>query len=101
MFINLLPHAINLPGLAIPPSGIVARCAEATLYQAPIEGVPIVIKKYGAVTGLPDPVPGTWYIVSLLLRQACSDREDLLSPGDAVRDEAGRIVGCANLVRNP
>ena len=53
--------------------------------------------EYGEVEGLPDPIPGVYFIVSLMVAQALPERGDLLvpdtGPGSACRDSQGRIVG--------
>lgn len=98
--VNLTQHAINLPDRSIEPSGTVARCAEVTAEAGAFDGVSLVRRSYGAVSDLPDPQPNTLYIVSMLVRLACPNRTDLASPGDLVRDEAGKIIGCQNLVVN-
>ena len=100
MFVNLTPHAIKLPEITIEPSGTVARCSEFTVPQSIVDGVSIVKKTYGDVTGVPDPVDGTIYIVSMLVRTTLGSRKDLASPGDLVRDDKGNIVGSLNLVVN-
>lgn len=103
---NLCPHAIhihtNFGRISIEPSGEVARLEEITkpVYLLD-EAIPIVSKAYTQVTGLPDPEAGMIYLVSMLIRNAFPNRSDLLSPGDAVRDEKGVIIGCTNLVCNP
>lgn len=104
--VNLTPHTINLYDnnetihvLEIEPSGIVARCAEIR-EQLPtpkwLAGFPIARVSYGAVEGLPEPVDGTIYIVSALVLNALagSGRNDVYAPGVAVRDVAGRVIGC-------
>jgi hypothetical protein len=100
--INLTPHAINLPGITVPPSGQLARCQETvkTVDQIEVEGavVPVVEKTFGDVTGLPEPVWGTIYIVSALVAQAVR-RSDVFCPGDPVRDTEGKIIGCKSLCR--
>jgi hypothetical protein len=100
MFINLTPHVIHLPTCSIAPSGQLARCTEVTSPTGIFEGVTLVRRSYGAVTGLPDPQPDVLYIVSMLVRVACSERRDLASPGDLVRDNDGNIIGTSNLVVN-
>ena len=65
-----------------------------------IDGVPLAVVAYGEVTGLPDPAPGVVVVVSAMVRAACPDRADLASPGEPVRDEAGRVIGCRSLVVN-
>lgn len=99
-FVNLTPHAVTLPGMSVPASGVVARCQEATLPVGRVGGVELVQRSYGAVDGLPDEQPGTIYIVSALVRLALTGRRDLASPGDLIRGEDGRVVGAHNLVVN-
>ena len=51
------------------------------------------------VVNLPDPTPGTYYIVSKMLAQACPERKDLIFPGTVVRNESGDVVGCIDFAR--
>ena len=101
MLINLTPHAITIVrdggNITLPPSGTIARCTVARRQVGSVDGIPINRTVFGAVEGLPDPQPGTYYIVSALVAQACPDRHDLLLPDDTVRDDQGRIVGCRAL----
>lgn len=106
--INMTPHAITLivgdMQTVIQPSGAVARCTTqrnvvGSLTVNGIE-VPVTETIFGTVTGLPEPVEGTGYIVSALVAQACPDRHDLCIPDDSVRDAEGRIVGCKALAFN-
>ncbi len=120
--VNLTPHAINIyrdglsgPELAITiePSGEVARCTvereetaqvsfvngQDTRISSGEPGVVFYATKYGKVTGLADPDGETVYIVSLLVKQACPDRQDLTSPGELLRNEAGQPIGCYGLTR--
>ena len=48
---------------------------------------------------LPEQMPGTYYIVSKMVAQACPEREDLIFPGTLVRDESGDVVGCIDFSR--
>lgn len=98
--INLTPHAIHLPDRTIEPSGQLARCSEVSSPVWTFDGIDLITRSYGAVSGLPDPQPQTLYIVSMLVRQALPERSDIASPGDLVRDESGAIVGAKNLVVN-
>ena len=112
--VNLTPHPIVVAGVTIPPSGQVARveveyqtlgagiCSlcgqEVTDYHgcnAPI--IPLVRGMYGDPMDLPEPVEGTIYIVSSMVRVACHNRADLASPASMVRDDQGRIIGCEAL----
>lgn len=51
------------------------------------------------VVNLPDPKPGTYYIVSKMLAQAYPERKDLIFPGTLVRNESGDVVGCIDFSR--
>ena len=97
-FINLTPHQINpVGGEAIPPSGVVARCATTTQEVAP----GFFSTAFGAVENLPAPQPGVLLIVSALVRGAVPDRADVVSPGELVRDENGQPIGCKGFSVNP
>ena len=91
--INLTPHRVNVGDKAYEPSGTVARVAVS--YGEIHNGV--ALQSYGEVEGLPDPQPGTMYIVSGLVLGACQDRPDVVAPAtghpDVVRNEKGHIVG--------
>ena len=49
---------------------------------------------YGEVMGLPDPKPNTVYVVSGMVNSATPERTDVVSPGEQLRDEEGRPIGC-------
>lgn len=105
-FVNLTPHVVHIqpegkPGFSVAPHGILARCTERTVKVGDADGVPLVIKEYGEVTDLPEPQEGVLYIVSMLVRLARPERNDIASPGDLIRDTDGKIVGCKNLTVNP
>jgi hypothetical protein len=97
-FVNLTPHTINLPNMTLPPSGEVARVSMETEFWEKLLGVEIYLQKPGPVEGLPPLDHDTRYIVSAMVRLALPNRWDLLSPGELVRDEEGRPIGCANLI---
>jgi hypothetical protein len=101
VWVNLTPHHINMPnGRVIAPVGHAARCTEESYPVGVVDGCEIIVRRYGEVHNIPEPKPGTYYIVSHMARVACPDRADLVSPGDLTRDEAGRVVGCSNFVVN-
>lgn len=89
----------------IPPCGVVPRASQGpSLPGEPVDGVPTQIPgAFGAPTDLPEPKEGIYRIVSILTVQAAKaagrSLTDLLSPGDLVRDQEGRIVGALNLAR--
>lgn len=101
--VNLTPHVLSLQRedgtfITVPASGTVARCEEQRVKVGAVAGLAIYETSYGNVTGLPDPQPGTVYVVSALVAKAAG-REDVLAPGQALRDEAGVVVGAIGLSR--
>ena len=100
-FINLTPHTINLNnGNSFPASGNVARVANV---YGDFDENGIASVSFGEVTNLPEAQEGVVYIVSGLVAQAISGRNDVVSPAtghpDCVRD-GGRIVSVPGFVRN-
>ena len=112
--VNLTPHSLRVRGVSpisgkevwfeIPPSGEVARvrveyrpARELPTCEPEVEGAPTVVlhqATYGDVEGVPDPKPGTLYVVSGMVEARLSHREDVVAPGNLIRDEEGRVVGC-------
>ena len=66
-----------------------------------VDGIPVYVTTFGEVVDLPEEEEGRYYIVSALVRAAAPGRQDLLSPGDPVRDGEGRVIGCRSFDRNP
>lgn len=101
-FINLTSHTINeiTTGLAIPPSGRVARVKASTIKSAEHAGVPIYSSTFGEVEGLPEPQPDVIYIVSALALNAVPTyRTDVVSPGSLQRNEHNQPIGCCGFRR--
>jgi hypothetical protein len=121
MIVNLTPHSLNIyppetadriepgsvgPLQVIPPS---TAYPPAPLGQTVVgtgfvhDGVVVEDVAFGAdaghTTNLPDPVPGIWFVVSLVVGLACAHRDDLLVPHAYVRDRSGSIVGSRKLAR--
>lgn len=107
--LNLTPHAINVlaedktPHFILPPSGTVARVSTTrqrvdVIYseQAP-EGISVFGVRFGEVVGLPAEADDVFYVVSALVKTACPNRTDLLSPGELVRNDDGHPIGCIGL----
>lgn len=119
--VNLTPHAIALyltsdctevqqgaykslvlkdgaQAIATFPSQGVARATaqKAVVDHLELDGHEVAINatSYGEPEGLPEPVQGTYFIVSALTAQAAKDRHDLLIVDGTVRDGDGRICGC-------
>ncbi len=104
-FVNLTPHVINIVAnrhgqkFDFAPSGTVARVSTTRRACADVYGVETFLVDFGEVTDLPAPVEGTVYIVSGMVA-AAAPRPDVFSPGELVRDEAGRPVGCKGLTQS-
>lgn len=99
--INLTPHTITIirdggENIVIPASGL-ARASQERVQVADINGIPVNRVIFGDVVGLPDPQPDTIFVVSSLTAQAVPDRQDVFITDEAVRDEAGRVIGCRAL----
>lgn len=113
MLINLTPHPIVLQTasgerVTLPPSGTVARVSTTPGDLEELPGIPIPVAGrtvYGTVEGLPEPRPGTFFVVSAMVGAALNgSRNDVLCPGTgpqdgAIRDENGRIEAVTRLVR--
>jgi hypothetical protein len=98
--INLTPHAIDVNGQSIAPSGKQARVSVSRSLIGQINGINIYTPTFGDVIGLPDQAPDTYYIVSAMVAAAAKDRKDLLTPGTPIRDADGKIIGCDGLNEN-
>lgn len=97
-FVNLTPHEITevVSGMKIPPSGKVARVSTSTTEMETSHPFPLYRVEMGEPIDLPEPQPDTVYIVSLPVKShpAVAKRQDVWAPGDLVRDEQGRPIGC-------
>jgi hypothetical protein len=82
------------------PTGIVPRLTQTSVEAGYFDGITLIRTEYGKVFDLPDEQEGTLLIVSAMVRLALPNRTDLASPGDLIRDEAGNIIGCKNLIVN-
>ena len=102
--INLTPHDIVIVGengnRTIPKSGTIARVASESRDYGFFDGISLCQSTFGSVTELPEYRPDTLLIVSAMVRTAESDRPDLASPGELVRDAGGNVVGCRGLIVN-
>jgi hypothetical protein len=101
-FINLTPHTLNIHSggnvTDIPPSGTIARVQTSYEHVDTLGGIDIFDCVYGAIEGLPAPQTGNVFIVSGVVKSATS-REDLMSPGELIRDENGKPAGSKGLRR--
>ncbi len=103
-FINLTPHELNIKEeggsfLTIPRSGSVARVQTTTETVGTIAGVSVTRQKFAdEIDGVPQRKEETYYVVSRLAAEALKEAgrtDDILIPGAAIRDDSGKIIGCA------
>ena len=109
--INLTPHEINIHlgavdydtgknVLVLPKAEVPARCSTSLTFSGMVGergNVPTFITDYGDVTGLPEPRKNTLLVVSFIVQNALPERFDLATPGEAVRDADGKVIGCKGL----
>lgn len=109
--VNLTPHTLNIYDtkgekllLTLPPSGQIARYAMETNLAEEIKVglvvVPLLEENGGEVEDLPKPKAGIIYVVSASVRQVLPKRVDIVSPGELIRDQDGRPIGCKGLIVN-
>lgn len=101
VIINLTPHVVTevTTGESIPPSGGIARVKSSSELISSIDGIPVYRTVFGEVEGLPQPKKDTWYIVSGMVL-GLTGREDLLAPGELVRNQEGQPIGCRGFRTN-
>lgn len=96
--INLTPHAVNFVTadgrqVDVQPEGIIARLEQHDVLSRWIGRIPVYKTEYGEVQNLPDPQPDTIYIVSGMVLSQVPERDDVLSPGALIRNDAGQVIG--------
>lgn len=106
--VNLTPHTINIYDVdgnevsKFESMGIARADSSETVVDY-INDIPVVEMTYGAPIGLPDPIEGTVYIVSMLTIQAAIQvgrtTSDMYTTADLVRNDKGQIIGCRKLSR--
>lgn len=99
--INCTPHALNIIRtdqsiLTLEKSEFLARAKVSREVVRTENGIEISKSIFGEVEGLPEPIEGTFFIVSLVVLER-SPRTDLLSPGELVRGTDGQPLGCKGL----
>ena len=105
---NRTPHALSIYDMdkknviaTIPSSGMVRVSETVRVVSDGEREVPLieVVRDPSKLEGLPEEVPGRVVIVSDIAYQAAKPlgRKDLVKVGPAVRDDAGRIIGCQGL----
>lgn len=102
--VNLTPHPIIIGTVTVPPSGTVARVSVSrqqvgVIHMGDDSTVPMFETYFGDVSGLPLPKDDKVFIVSAMVRThpSLSERFDVASPGQLVRDDAGSVIGCDGL----
>jgi hypothetical protein len=97
-FINLTPHLVHLVNgdnkLVAEFPADEAGPARLKAETVPFPGTIFSRTVYGQPTGLPEPTPGIWLIVSQIVFSALPERKDLCVPAEVVRDATGAIIGC-------
>ena len=103
---NFTPHnvvIINESTKIVIPSDGIARVTETKTATPSIDVDGVVIETFvsafGEVENLPPQEDGVMVIVSAMVASAAKDRNDLLVPGELVRDNDGNIIGCKSLRR--
>ena len=102
-FINLTPHDLNVKNTSgemvlIPKSGRTARLLVSRTPQAHIGGFATAAPVFGEIEGLPPHEDGTTFVVSALVAERAG-RDDVVAPGELLRDEAGIVIGCNGFTR--
>ncbi|MEI7818514.1 MAG: hypothetical protein WCI47_00135 [bacterium] len=111
-FVNCTPHPITLfaangSEVVFPRSGMIVRVEQTREHVIDLitdAGHPVQISQsfFGSVTGLPEPIPDTYLIVSNKVAQtlkAIGRASDILVVDDTVRDDEGHIIGCRGFAR--
>ena len=104
---NFTPHnvviVINDSTKIVIPSDGIARVTEVKTVAPSIDVDGAIIEtfksSFGEVENLPPQEDGVMVIVSAMAADAAKDRNDLLVPGELVRDNDGNIIGCKSLRR--
>jgi len=67
--------------------------------QEEMQGIPVFATEFGGIDNLPPKQKDTVYIVSRIVKNACSDRHDFVVPNELVRNQDGQIIGCQSFSR--
>lgn len=87
------------PFITYPAAAEPARVTFKQKIDGIVDGILICRWLPEEIVNLPELNPGTYYIVSKMLAQACPEREDFIFPGTLVRDADSRVVGCIDFSR--
>ena len=89
----------------LPIDGL-ARVGKKVVDSTEIDGILTEMAEFSAINGLPDPVDGTFFVVSALIVSAAVSQgrstSDLLTPGTTVRNSSNpsQVLGTFKLQRN-
>ena len=99
--VNLTPHTLNIHSndnvIDIAPSGEIARVTTSYNHTNTVAGINVYSCVYGNISGLPEPQENKIFVVSGVVKSAAINREDVMSPGELIRDENGKPIGCNGL----
>src|SRR5690554_6307458 len=102
--INLTPHAVTLvtasgDEVVVPPQETPVRIPTTTTPAGEVNGIPVVVERLGdADSVLPEPQPGTVYVVARPVAERAGHRTDLVVPTNVERVD-GRPVRARALAR--
>jgi hypothetical protein len=107
--VNLTPHALNIYDSAgdlvetVEPSGLVARASVSRHLESKAGHIELYESFFSGAAELGEPESNSVYVVSSLYLQALraegKSTAGVYVPGEAVRNEAGQVVGCVGLSR--
>jgi hypothetical protein len=105
--VNLCPHDVVIVAadgkLVIPPEVSPARCAVERMQVGEVscDGrmIPVVESRVTEPPELPAYRDQVLLIVSRMVAEAATGRDDLVFPDGLVRDSTGAVIGCTALAR--
>jgi hypothetical protein len=109
--VNLTPHPLRIkrgdgtflelpkpaPGVAIPRRSVKTELVYSM--ESHDGSLPVYRTVLGPVENVPVDTPETVYVVSRIVVDALPDRTDLFSPGEAIRDAEGKVIGANGISR--
>lgn len=110
--INLTPHDIHMyvndkkvqtypAHYTTEEQHLIPRCSMETIQVDTLDDMfPLYKTVYGEVNNLPDQKEDTYLIVSAMVRNKRSDRTDLISPYDLIRNDKQQVIGCTGFDTN-
>jgi hypothetical protein len=99
---NLTPHIVNIFDeegeliVSVQPEIVSARVKTSRESLGKNGNIPIFKNNYSDVEGLPEPLEDTIFVVSAKVAERAK-RDDVMYPGELIRDASGQPVGCIGL----